>query len=289
MIFGELKAGWSLLKELFNFFKKNRTKPKEPISTRFVRLFETHGVNRNQIPGFFGFGLTVADVSTDEILLNRLTEEMLNSASEIFAVRREWLDGAESQVYNCYDFYKHPEDCVAFVEELISKNPDNHLHGRVIVQKEKDIRADALIVIEETIGHIGAKAICRYHICNNLPFTYWRSRAYLAACVAVLWKHKCYVHGVFLPGEIINKLGHGEELLGWNGEGVYSLHGLNWHPEDMADRPDVFIEHIDPERDNFGLKSAFQLWLDLESEGYMDIGLGKAPRSSFEKALSEVE
>ena len=79
MIFGELKAGWSLLKELFGYFKKNKDKniSRESISTRFVRLFETHGVNRNQIPRFFGFDLTVADVSNDDILLNKLTEEML--------------------------------------------------------------------------------------------------------------------------------------------------------------------------------------------------------------------
>ena len=285
---GEVVSGLSIWDRLFKFWK-NRNKPElESVATHFVRLFESHGVHRNQIPRFFGFNLTIADVKDDETLLLKLSEEMLDAACEMFAVRREWLDGAESQVYNLHDFYKHPEDCVTFIEKIKANNPDNYIHDRLLTPKEKDFRANAVVIIEETVGYIGDKAICRYHICNNWPFTYWKARAYLTACIAILWQRRCSIHGVILPAKVINKITYGEELLGWNGEGVFSLQGLHWHPDDMADRPDVFLKDIDSERDNFGLKSALQLWLDLESEGYMDVGFGAVPRASFEKALLEV-
>jgi len=69
--------------------------PKKPIvkentvSSRFVQLFEEHGVHRNQIPRFFGNGLTLADIETNTKLLPKLTPEFLQAAADLFAIRIE--------------------------------------------------------------------------------------------------------------------------------------------------------------------------------------------------------
>jgi hypothetical protein len=64
-----------------------------------------------------------------------------------------------------------------------------------------------------------------------------------------------------------------------------------WHPENMALRPDAFLSGVDPEQDQFGIKSALRLWLDLEQQGYMDTGLAlyskEAIRAAFEVKLAE--
>ena len=45
--------------------KYGRWAAETTLPTRFIALFEHHGVHRNQIPRFFDHGLTVKDVSSD--------------------------------------------------------------------------------------------------------------------------------------------------------------------------------------------------------------------------------
>lgn len=47
-------------------------KSPESVAARFVRLFEAHGVHRNQIARLFGRGLTLATVQTEGALLTVL-------------------------------------------------------------------------------------------------------------------------------------------------------------------------------------------------------------------------
>lgn len=84
----------------------------------------------------------------------------------------------------------------------------------------------------------------------------------------------------------------GESLVG-SEDGNAKLRGAKlWDPEDMALRPDVFLSHIDPEQDRFGLKAALQLWLELEQQGFMATGLpmysSEAIRSAFNRKLAEI-
>ena len=111
MVFSEINSAltlWGKLKELYRSWKYPKAPPAESVAARFVRLFETHGVHRNQIPRFFGHGLNLQDMQDDATLLAKLDEPLLEAACEMFAVRREWLDGAETQVHPCHEFYKYP-------------------------------------------------------------------------------------------------------------------------------------------------------------------------------------
>ena len=290
MVFGEINSALSVWDRLSKWYRSRRNRivpPVESVATRFVRLLETHGVHRNQIPRFIGYGLTLKDVEDDATLLAKLNEEILEVACTRFAIRREWLDGAETQVHLDHDFYKYPEEFLSFVKDLIEKNQNGNMQGVLIAPNERDRQAPALLILQETVGRVGEKPIYRYHLCNNWTLTYWKARAYLTACISIAWKRRIYIHGISMPKETIEQLAYGETLLGWQGEGIWALGRMTWHPEDMTLQPEAFLEGIDPEKDNFGIKSGLKLWLDLDEEGLMDSGIGESSRQLFKQELAK--
>ncbi len=274
---------WNWIKYIFS--RKERKK-RELISTRLVSLLESHGVHLNQIPRFLGHGLVIADVQNDELFLSKLNEEILNDVCSKFAVHREWLDGADSQIYPSHDFYKRLEEFESFICEIISNNPKGKLSGVLITPYESGYGAYALILLKEIVGYIGDKEIYRYHICNNWAFSYWKARAYLTACAAIAWKNGVYIHGEYLPSKQIEKLVSGETFLG---KDSLNIGHKRWHPEDMALCPEKFLDGINPETSDFGIKSGLKLWLDLEEEGFMDINLRDNVREKFQKKLEMVQ
>lgn len=290
-MFGEINAGISLWERVSKWWERRKNPPAESIATRFVRLFETHGVHRNQIPRFIGHGLTLKDVQDDASLFAKLDESLLEAACAKFAVRREWLDGAETQVHPCRDFYKYPEKFQEFLEQLMSENPDGDFQGVLIAPSGSSGHDETLLILQETVGAVGEKPIYRFHICHNWYLTYWKARAYLTACIAVAWKRHVFVYGTFLSRKEIAQMSEGTTLLGWNGEGIWALGRREWYPEDMALDPATFLNGVDPELENFGIKSSLELWLDLEQQGYMDIGINSTlypnPKQSFQKELNK--
>ncbi len=193
MIFSEVESFINILEKLKSyipFLKQSKNKEQastETISARFVRLFESHGVHRNQIPRFFDHGLTIKDLKDDDSLLPCLTETILDDACELFAVRREWLDGADSVAHENHDFYKEPEGIIKLINELRDKNPEGDLFGELYTPEKPDFNSEAIIVLSEIIDYMGGEPIYRYHLCNNWRHDYWKSRAYLTACVAIAW------------------------------------------------------------------------------------------------------
>jgi hypothetical protein len=274
------------LKKFWDFVRARKV---ESVATRFVRLFESHGVHRNQIPRFLGAGLTLKDMLSDGSLLEKLDEPLLEATCRRFAVRREWLDGADPQIHLYHDFYKWPQKFLLFLDELQAANPEGQLRGVVIAPAELSDHPDALIVLEEQIATIGEKPIYRYHLLNNWAHTYWKARAYLTACIAIAWKRDIYIHGIKMPRKEIEAIAEGHTLLGWKGEGIWALGYKSWDPEDMALEPSAFLKDVDPERDNFGIESGLTLWLELDQEGLMDWGFGqeKGARQLFQAELAK--
>lgn len=286
IVLDQIESALSLLDRFKKWRLDRKNPPVESVAYRFVRLFESHGVHRNQIPRFLGHDLALRDVQDDAALLAKLDEALLEAACNRFAVRREWLDGAESQIYPCHDFYKHPERFADFLVKLKTDNPDGELGGVLIAPNNQGWQAGALLILQETVGAIGEKPIYRYHLCSNWVFSYWKARAYLTACVAIAWKHDVYVHGTRMPNKELARLAEGKTLLGWQGEGIWELGNKTWDPEDMALKPEAFLEGVDPEQDNFGIKSGLRLWLDLEGQGLMATGFPNA-RQLFQQELEK--
>lgn len=267
------------------WIRKKRTRPAETVAGRFIRLFESHDVHRNQIPRFFGQGLTLRDIQDESALLDKLDEPMLEAVCDLFAVRREWLEGAEKQVYPCHDFYKRPEAVAPFLAALKANNPDGQLDGVLVAPDDE--KGDALIILSEIVGWIGDKPVYRNHLLNNWRFDYWKSRTYLTACVASAWKNEVYLRGFYAPRKEIKRTASGDHLLGTDGDWAAPRKNERLYPEDMALRPAAFLAGIDPERNHFGIRSALELWQTLEEGGYMATGLPMYRREAIRELFKE--
>lgn len=243
---------------------------KDSIATRFIFIFEINGVHRNQIPKILGHGLSVSDLVSVEALLPKLTEEVLDATSKMFAIRREWLDGADSQIYPTHDFYKWPERFIEFIEKLRKENRGAPLSGYLLIPAELARGAPALIILQETIAFIGSKPIYRLHLCNNWLYTYWKAKAYLTSCIASAWCREVDIYCAEIPSSEIKSYQFGETPLGFNGDGIGHF---NRYPRVVAYKwalePEAFLAGVDPERDGFGTRSALELWLELDKAGLM--------------------
>lgn len=291
-ILSTLNIGEKLVR-LFKWLKEQCHSAPESVSTRFIRLFESHNVHRNQIPRFFGHGLTLKDVQSDADLLLKLDETLLQAACDLFAVRREWLDGAEKQIFPIHRFYKYPHAFFEFLDALRAASPDKELSGVVLAPIVPASNARALLVLQETVGWVGDKEIFRYHFCDEWTLSYWKSRTYLTACVAIAWRQGVFIHGAHADEERLQKLTRGLALPTWSTDGIGSFGIKRWDPDDMALRPEAFLNGLDPELNNFGLQAGLKLWLSLCDDGFMNTGLGMYNvgdiRQSFKHALDQID
>lgn len=289
MVFSEINAFISIIDRIRRKIsgKANGANGSEDnIVDRIIRIFESHGVHKNQIPDFCDHDLTIADVQNEQALIKKLDEKFLTFVCEKFAIRREWIDGVSNQIYPIHDFYKKPEHFVKFLDGLFENSEEGLLSGALLTSGKK--KENSILLLEEELDRMETTSIYRYHLCDATAFYYWKSRAYTTACVAYAWRKKVFIHGQFLPQTQIDKIAHGEFLLGWSGHGVHSLKGRKWYPEDMTINPDAYLKGVDPETDSYGQKAALALWMELEEKGYMDSGLEKNVRILFENKLSQL-
>ncbi|BCL72357.1 hypothetical protein TUMSATVNIG1_43270 [Vibrio nigripulchritudo] len=292
MIFGELESFFSLVDRAIKPFRRNQevdTSTPELLSTRLVGVYEAHGVHRNQIPKVVGHGLTLFDVSTDELLLKKLDEKILTSTCQLFGINRDWLDGASEEVYPTYDFYKYPDKFEDFLSSLLENTCSEKLDGILLTVDKVDRGTQSVLVLQETIGSINDKEFYRYYLCNGWVSSYWKSRGYLAACVAMCWKNKIYIRGMYLDKSIVNKYAHGHNLLSFGSDGIYKLNGIPWYAEDLALVPEIYLRNVDPEERRFGLIAALSLWFQLFNQGYLETGcpVGNV-ESKFEEARRKI-
>ena len=86
-----------------------------------------------------------------------------------------------------------------------------------------------------------------------------------------------------MPTAEIERLATGEALLSQLTEKWWSALPDRWHPEELAFQPELYLDGVDPEYDNFGIRSALELWLDLHKKGLMDTGIVKNSHLAFQK------
>ena len=287
---GELLSALNVLEKLgrlWGWLQGRQKQLPETVAWRFFRLFESHQVHRNQIPRFFGNGLTLQDMQSETALLPKLEEQVLQAACDLFAVRREWLDGVDAQAFPMHDFYQRPQVFEEYLRRLKESNAGGQLSGVLLAPNDSSASASdaALIILYEIVGWIGDKPVYRYHLLNNWFFEYWKSRADLAAVVAIAWKLKVRIRGRYLPHVRILGLEHGEAFFA----DPFSFSGELWYPEYMALKPDVFLDGINPEKNNFGFVSALDLWLRLEEQGLMDTGLKTYNKQEVRKLFLEAK
>jgi hypothetical protein len=271
MVFDEIEAALSLLDRARKWVNKEKTEPRKTVVKRFVQLFEAHDVHRNQIPRFFGHNLEIAHVKDDNTLYTHLTEKILDDACRLFAVRREWLDCADDEIYEVHHFYKDIEGFISYLDDMKARQPD-WLKANLIFSTFNKWEEDTLLIISEVIGHIGEKPINRYHFVSGWVHRYWKCRAELAACVAVLLNKHIYLKGQFVK-ESINRFCNGLEfsnaLLG-----LRSVSPVNWHPDYWVYDPNEFCKDLADA--NFGKVNALTMWLEYYEKGFMTTGYVRA-------------
>jgi len=288
-----------LLKTLISFTKiiKNLFIPKEvvtelsTVASRFVDLFENHEVHRNQIPRFFGNGLTLNDVETNEKLLPKLTPDILQVVADLFAVRIEWLEGVDNKIYPVHEFYKHPEQYAAFLHKL-NADEDHRVIAKLVWSTDSNYEQDAVLVLEEQFDYLGNESISRYHICGGWVNKYWKSRADLTACVAITLKQRGFIQS-FLTSARIDQFSEGKGFVSdlyslpyaYKRDWLFRKHYERWDPESWTNNPKAFLERVD--EGDFGKTSAIERWLYYFDKGLMDTGYpSEGAYSEFERLLA---
>jgi hypothetical protein len=220
------------------FYRRNSQKNhSSEVVARFLYLFKAHGLERTQIPRFLGdeFGISVADVSTDENLLLALNEEILNTACNRFGVRRAWLDGADKKIYELLYYYKDLPEYVSFIKFQTEKHSDQSclLNAYKPVHTSTDLFKscpDISLVFAEPIAEIDQQTIYRYYpFYGPFPWSYTPARFNLYAFFTIAFA----TSGIVLKGydvspKFISELAEGKiisETIKTDG---------TWHPDDYA-------------------------------------------------------
>lgn len=270
----------------------------ESIASRFIALFESHGVHHNQISEFFGHGLDIPSCAIDEDLLKKLTPEIITDAAKLFGVNKDWLEGSSPEIYNIPDFYKHPERFESYIIELVDRIEADKLSAYALIADKKlmNIYSDSLFVIAEPIGEINHREIYKYHLLGDWIISYWKSRAYFTACCALLCKHGFLVTGEVVEQNWLNDLYEGKKLIDYDFSDRYG--GVNfpsvgsWMVSDFVEMPDKYLKGMNTEQGHAtGL--ALDMWLSLSEKGYMrcfpeDEAFHAGVENLFKKKIEEL-
>jgi hypothetical protein len=264
---------------IYRFFKKAPSEKDEKqeeagtktVASRFTALFESHGVQRSQIPAFFGHDLSIHNCSTDDELLVHITEEMLVDAAKLFGINLDWLHGASNEIYDIPDFYKQPKAFIDYLAEVFGEKPIKLFDAYVLtageINKKRD-ENDGLIVIVETIGEVNNRSVFRYHLSGQWLLVYWKSRADFTACCSVLMKSGVHPIGNRVDASWLTEVINGSRLLSYDfqcREGGIDLPSIGyWAVDEFIELPQKYLDGVDTEIDNFGRKAALGRWLSLK-------------------------
>jgi hypothetical protein len=101
------------MKVFQNPFKRRSPPLPRNLAERFLHLFDAHNVHRSQIPRLIR-QIKPADLQSQARLLEALTVDVIDVATHLFGVRREWLEGVDDLMF--YPFCERG-------------NPKSVLHG----------------------------------------------------------------------------------------------------------------------------------------------------------------
>lgn len=285
---GEIESLLSLLERLRRFLKgRSKSKNSDMISTRIVTVCEAHGIHRNQIPRVFGPDISVYDMVSDARMLRKINDALIENVVSTLGVKRDWLEGASKKIYQTYDFYKQPDLFRKFLLERLKGERD--IAGVLLFPEGKGHSSYAILLLQETVGYLDDKPYYKYYICDNWYPAYWKARGYLTACIAICWKHRVYVKGKFVPLRLIESMEGGEAIIRFGEDGIFGIRGRQWDCEDMVSSPEVFLEGVDAEQENYGIISGLQFWIELQEKGFMDDGFNDFnAKNRFIDKLNEV-
>lgn len=287
----QIEAFFSLSDRFKRFLAKRKEQaPAETLVGRFFRLFEAHGVHRNQIPRFFGHGLQLKDVQDEAALLQCLTDAHLADACTLFGVQRQWLERGEGSAHQRLgQFYGNPLAFGTYLDEMLAARTclqeypiTAQLWGVLSPNRE----VDATLRLAEPIGLLNDEVIYRYHHVDCGPLGYWKARVSTAALVAQALRRALWITGRDCDDKKLRHQTYETDL--WANEEIDTLMGASrrMDVEDWLLLPEALLKGVDPERGRFGVFSALEMWLRLDAEGLMSyLHAREDRRAVFEAAL----
>lgn len=268
---------------LYRIIRPVKPERSPTVTSRFVALFEMHGVHKNQIPSFFRNGITLADIANEEKLLDKLTDTVIDAASSLFGTRKEWLLCVDDNLFDTQHFYKQLEKAKAFVNSLAAEH--EWVRATLMLDANHGIGTSDVLVFHVPIGEVDGLVIYRNIVIDEYSHRYWKSMAYLVAVVAMADKAGIYVDGYLV--ELKHYTGLVNREVTFNKSMVPSG-SVYFNPEDLANDPNFYTQWIDPESNNFGMKSALALFLKFANDGYMATSEGEPPIELFKEKLRAV-
>lgn len=229
---------------LFNQYRKNPALYLEgklttglELAYRIIALFEAHGVNRTQIYRVFGNEFPAIKPSLDaETLQPLISAELIARISELFGVRKAWLEGESGRIYEPLCHYKDISAYVDFIRNLKERNPDQFcfLFALKPTHTADDLyvdHPDIALYFSEPIAEIDDKIIYRFHpIYGPLPWDHSSALYHLCAFFNVAYETRLLpLKGYSVPHNHLTKVAAGEVIPLCN----VKVSGI-WHPEDYA-------------------------------------------------------
>lgn len=187
MIFGEANSALTLWERLRDKWRARHGPFLDTVATRFVRLFEDHGVHRNQIPRFLSSDLKLSALRDNSTLLEALSDAHLDAACELFGTRREWLEGASGRIYETNWCYKAPERLLTDLARLGSPSGISPLRAvatNLPLNMRSTVGHRIELVLVETAGWLGEQEIPRFRVFSGgFNWAYQESRHQIKAMV----------------------------------------------------------------------------------------------------------
>lgn len=247
--------------------KKEHVEEVQSVAERFLKIYQSHGISKVQIPTFLELNLPnnnlkLADMMPERII-DKLDESLLTWTSSTFGVQREWLDGVTDYIYphGRYDFYKRINSFIDLSVQLKESYKDLQIYalkpGKIIPNDSRG--QDVVLVLRFTIAKLHDVNIFNYlPICTYWDWGYWRTRYQAKAIFSICEYLDIYVHGYDLEKEQIHAIADGTIF---PGPILEKLRGYSWYPEDFR----LPAEHV------YSVESheTIQVYEYMELQGYM--------------------
>ncbi len=181
--YAEFSMPWGRL------FSRSKRDPVLGASERFLKLFKEHGVPAAQIPRIMP-EVGLDKLQSPQSLLPALTPELIEKAAQIFQVRREWLEGSTTVMYDHLWCYKRPE---LFFEEFKALKTDGLMWPvyALCADPKFDLKRwrdqPIVLVLHNKIADLGEREICSYRIFGEgMNWSYWKCRYQIMIMVRLL-------------------------------------------------------------------------------------------------------
>jgi len=264
----EFLSGLQFAEKIAYYVKKLLKQPEpETSASRFLALFNAHGVKPSQIPDVFGHGLSIADCHCAESLTKVLTSDLMEKAAQLFGINRDWLDCASDVVYEPHSFYKNSQGFDAYLKSIAL---ESHLPLRATLYMPTSNSLfypddSGVLVISIPVGEVNQRTIYVHYSC----VCYWHCRGYLAANLASMLRRYAIVYGSYVAAKVLEPVAQGQKLpvYDYGSQDAFRLKVKGRVSiEELISHPDKYLEGVDPETDKFGYRAAIDLWLNMADQ-----------------------